>query len=78
MKRKCIFQGGSLEYKKYYSILNSRRQRLQKQVKKIEKSLSLSKNVHNSTENVRVTRENKVYNFIQDYMYLFNIYPIHF
>lgn len=75
MKRKCIFQGGSLEYKKYYSILNSRRQRLQKQVKKIEKSLSLSKNVQNSTDNV--TREDKVYNFIQDYMYLLNIYLIH-
>jgi len=75
LKRKCIFQGGSLEYKKYYSILNSRRQRLQKQVKKIEKSLSLSKNVQNSTDNV--TREDKVYNFIQDYMYLLNIYLIH-
>jgi len=41
---------------------------------KIEKSLSLSKNIQNSTDNVRVTRENKVHNNIQDLIYTYIIY----
>lgn len=64
LKSKLVFQGGSLEYKKYYSILNLRRQRLQKQVMKIEKSLSLNKKVQNTSENLRETRGDKVYNYI--------------
>jgi len=56
-----FFKGGSLEYKKYYSVLNSRRQRLQKQVTKIEKTLKFGKKVQNTTDNLNETREDKVY-----------------
>lgn len=54
-----------MEYKKYYSSLNLRRQRLQKQVEKIKKSLKNGeKGAQINMETLRVTREEKVYNTI--------------
>lgn len=53
-----FFQGGSLEYKKYHSILSIRRQRLQKQVMKMEKSIR--KGVQNRNNNMNETLEDKV------------------
>ncbi|XP_003240691.1 valine--tRNA ligase isoform X1 [Acyrthosiphon pisum] len=61
-----LLKGGSLEYKKYYSILNSRRQRLQKQVMKMEKSLSLSKTFKNSSDDSRVARADKMHSLMEE------------
>lgn len=54
------FQGGSLEYKKYYSVLNTKRQRLQTQIKKIEDLLSCSKKGQKHNNNFKKMQEDKV------------------
>uniref|UniRef100_A0A2S2Q8D5 valine--tRNA ligase n=1 Tax=Sipha flava TaxID=143950 RepID=A0A2S2Q8D5_9HEMI len=58
-----LLKGGSLEYKKYYTHLNMRRQRLEKQVMKMEKSINKGAPTN---DNLNETLDDKMHSLIEE------------